>query len=65
VLTRNEVADIRFLRQDVAVVSGIKHIREEGGGSAAPGSKAHFSFVLVHEGDVWRVAVAHNTLVRD
>jgi uncharacterized protein (TIGR02246 family) len=65
VFSRNEVADVRFLRQDVAVVSGIKRLREEGGGSAAPGSKAIFSLVLVHEGEAWRIAVAHNTLAQE
>ena len=65
VLTRNEMVDIRFIRPDVAVVSGIKHISGEGGGPAAPGSRAAFSFVLAREDGAWRIAVAHNTLVRD
>jgi uncharacterized protein (TIGR02246 family) len=64
VMTRNEVVDIRFIRPDVALVVGVKHIFEVGGGSLAPGSKANFSFVLVRERETWQIAVAHNTLVQ-
>jgi uncharacterized protein (TIGR02246 family) len=61
VLTRHEVVDIRFLRQDVAVASGVKHVSAEGDGAAAPGSRVSLSLVLVREG-TWRIAVTGNAL---
>jgi uncharacterized protein (TIGR02246 family) len=63
VLTRNEIVDIRLLRPDVALVSGIKRVLSAGSEHAEPGAKIHFSFVLVNDADTWRIAVAHNTLV--
>jgi uncharacterized protein (TIGR02246 family) len=65
VLTRNEIDDIRFVRPDVAAASGTKYVSGDGSDHAESGSTIHFTFVVVRDGDAWRIAVAHNTLVRE
>jgi uncharacterized protein (TIGR02246 family) len=65
VLTRYEIVDVRFVRPDVAVVSGIKHVSEEGSGRAKGGAKITLTFVLTREQRSWLIAVVHNTLVPD
>lgn len=64
VRTRHEVLEVRFLAPTVAVAEGTKHVSGEGSPHANSGSTVAFSFVMVGRDDQWRIAVAHNTLVR-
>jgi hypothetical protein len=64
VLTRSEIRAITFVRSDVAIVSCVKHIRDENADASddmpAQGS---LTFVAVDEGDAWRIALAQTTPV--
>lgn len=62
VLTTTEVLDIRFARPDVAVVSCVKHVRDENpdstGSLPAAGS---LTYVVVKQAEGWRIALAQTT----
>jgi uncharacterized protein (TIGR02246 family) len=64
VYTRNEVLDVQFLRRDVAVVSGLKHIadeREPAAGDAQLAERASLTFVMVKEHGAWLIALSQTT----
>jgi uncharacterized protein (TIGR02246 family) len=62
VMTSNEVVDITFVGPDVALVSCMKRITDgnEDTATAFP-TEARLLYVLVHDGDVWRIASAQTT----
>lgn len=64
VRTRHEFVGATLLREDVAIVSFTKHVSAPAGASVATGSTVTSTLVAVREGGDWRIAVAHNTLVR-
>lgn len=55
VLTKNELLDVTFLRPDVALANLIKHVND--------GRTGALTFVLVKDGDTWRIALAQTTPV--
>ncbi|MEU8383043.1 SgcJ/EcaC family oxidoreductase [Streptosporangium sp. NPDC048865] len=66
VLTTVEVEDIRFLRDDVAIVASVKHVhdRREGGDTPAdalPATSGRLTYVMVKEDGAWRIASAQTT----
>jgi hypothetical protein len=64
-LTTVEILDIAFMRPDAAVVSCVKHVHD--GSSHASGalpSTGSLTFVVVDEGDAWRVALAQTTPIQ-
>jgi uncharacterized protein (TIGR02246 family) len=63
VITRNEVVDITFIRQDVAIVSCYKHLVEKGS-LDEEASKASLTFVMVKEQNGWLIASAQSTFVK-
>jgi uncharacterized protein (TIGR02246 family) len=64
ILTRNEVENITFLRPDVAVVNGIKHISVRQKGVLVEDSKASQTFVMVRDLDMWLVALIQSTIIQ-
>lgn len=65
VFTTIEIEDIRFVTQDVAIVSCTKHVSDEREGTPSPGtslpSKGSLTYVMVKEQNAWRIAAAHTT----
>ncbi|PSK97870.1 uncharacterized protein (TIGR02246 family) [Haloactinopolyspora alba] len=67
VFTTTEIVDIRFASADVAIVSAIKHVSDERGGSSKAGSgeglpaTGSLTYVLAREHDAWRIASAQTT----
>lgn len=55
VITRNELLNITFLRQDVALANLIKHVND--------GRRGALTFVLVKENDRWLIALSQTTPV--
>ncbi|GAB3450622.1 SgcJ/EcaC family oxidoreductase [Actinophytocola sediminis] len=55
VLTRSELVDITFLRQDVALVHQIKHVND--------GRTGMLTFAVVRDDGTWRIALAQTTPV--
>ncbi|MGI5126799.1 SgcJ/EcaC family oxidoreductase [Pseudonocardia sp. CA-107938] len=53
VLTKNELLDVTFLREDVALAHLIKHVND--------GRAGTLTFVLVKDDGVWRIALAQTT----
>jgi len=65
VLTTTEVLDIAFVRDDVAIVSCIKHVHDGNRDvSESLPSSGSLTFVVIDEGDTWRVALAQTTPIR-
>jgi hypothetical protein len=71
VLTKTEIADVRFVRPDVAIVSCIKHVFDErdpssqdGPGASLP-STGSLTYVLVKDLDAWRIASAQTTPIKN
>ncbi|WP_373048706.1 SgcJ/EcaC family oxidoreductase [Vulgatibacter sp.] len=67
VLTRIELVDIRFLRPDVALASGIKHVSDErrpGEVEASLPTKGSVTFTVVKEGTEWKIASSQTTPIR-
>lgn len=63
VTTTVDVEDVRFLRDDVALVSCTKHVHDgRGDGTALPTSGA-MSYVVTRGRDGWRIALAQTTPV--
>jgi uncharacterized protein (TIGR02246 family) len=61
IITKNEVGDITFLRPDVALMSGTKHIFAKSGDALTETGKARLTFVLVKNQDGWLIASIQNT----
>ncbi|MGJ6961706.1 SgcJ/EcaC family oxidoreductase [Streptosporangium sp. G11] len=68
VITTVEVEDIRFVRPDVAIVAGIKHVSDEreapvgdAPGAALPSSSGRITYVVAKERDAWRIVSAQTT----
>ncbi|MEU6714937.1 SgcJ/EcaC family oxidoreductase [Nonomuraea sp. NPDC046802] len=71
VRTKTEVADIRFVRPDVAIVACVKRVfdeREErlkdDPATALPAESGWLTYVAVKEADAWRIASAQTTPIR-
>jgi uncharacterized protein (TIGR02246 family) len=65
VLTTAEVLDIAFVRHDVAIVSCVKHVHDgNSDASESLPSAGSLTFVVVDEGDAWRVAIAQTTPIQ-
>ncbi|WP_232663542.1 YybH family protein [Pseudonocardia sp. TRM90224] len=65
VLTTTEVVDIRFPTPDVAVVSCNKHVSDQRTPESATElpTRANLAYVMVRNGDAWRIASAQTTPV--
>lgn len=66
VTTTSEIDDIRFLRPDVALVSATKHVHDGRDGLDAAqrfGTEGKLTYVVVADGDAWRIALAQTTPV--
>ena len=63
VLTRTEIVDIRFTTPDVALVSCVKHVSDERENSGGLPSTGSLTYVVVREGDDWKIASAQTTPV--
>ncbi len=61
VSTRLEIEDIRFVHPDVALVSCVKHVRDERGEETALPTRGSLTFTLVREPQGWQIAVAQTT----
>jgi uncharacterized protein (TIGR02246 family) len=66
VLTTADIDDIRFVRPDVAIVSCSKHLddRRDGSSDDSPVTfppEARLTYVVVENGDHWRIALAQTT----
>ncbi|RZS44884.1 uncharacterized protein (TIGR02246 family) [Herbihabitans rhizosphaerae] len=64
VLTKIEIEDIRFASPDVAIVTCVKHVSDER--DTAPKSdslptRGSLIYVMVKDGDDWRIASAQTT----
>jgi uncharacterized protein (TIGR02246 family) len=64
VVTRSEVAQVTFLRPDVAVMSGTKIVLVREGDSLAESFRARLTFVLVKGNERWQIAVVQSTPIR-
>lgn len=65
VTTTVEVEDIRFLRRDIAIVSCTKHVRDaRSDASDELPSAGAMSYIVVDDGDGWRIALAQTTPTR-
>jgi len=64
VRTRHQFIEGRLLAPDVAVVGMAKRVDAPPGAHVGTGSTVESTLVLVRRGDRWKIAVAHNTLVR-
>jgi uncharacterized protein (TIGR02246 family) len=62
VTTTVDVEDIRFVRDDVAIVSCVKHVHDEreDATAALPGAGA-MTYVMAREPDGWHIALAQTT----
>lgn len=63
VTTTAEVDDIRFIRPDVAIISATKQIADGRGVAEAFPSRGNLTYVVVNDGDGWRIALAQTTPV--
>ena len=61
VSTHLEIEDIRFVHADVAVVSCVKHVRDERGEGTALPTRGSLTFTVVREPQGWQFAVAQTT----
>ncbi len=63
VVTRTEVEQIVFLRPDVALVACAKHVedRNDDADPGTPPTAARLTYVVVDDGDGWRIALAQTT----
>jgi uncharacterized protein (TIGR02246 family) len=61
VTTTAEVDDIRFVRPDVAIVSATKHIADGRDAADTFPSRGSLTYVVVDDGDGWRIALAQTT----
>ena len=59
--TTNEIEQVTFLRPDVAVMTGNKHVFVERNGSREPESQTRLTLVLVKEQGTWLIALVQNT----
>jgi uncharacterized protein (TIGR02246 family) len=65
VTTTVDVEDIRFVRDDVAIVSCVKHVHDarEDAQVELPSAGA-LTYVMAREPDGWRIALAQTTPIR-
>lgn len=63
--TRIRVEDVRRVAADAYLVVCTKSILSEGSATAKQGSTVALSFLVVKRLSGWRIALAHNTLVRE
>jgi uncharacterized protein (TIGR02246 family) len=65
VVTRTEVEEIAFLRPDVALVACAKHVedRNDDADAGTLPTTARLTYVVVDDGDGWRIALAQTTPV--
>ncbi|MAT07224.1 MAG: DUF4440 domain-containing protein [Acidimicrobiaceae bacterium] len=61
VRTTNDVIDVRLVRPDVAVVSCVKHVRDERADGEPLATRGSLTYVLVDHGGAWQVALAQTT----
>ena len=59
--TTNEIERVTFLRPDVAVMTGTKHVSVERNGKEEPETRTRLTFVLVKEEEAWLIALVQNT----
>jgi uncharacterized protein (TIGR02246 family) len=64
VRTKHEFLGAQLLSPDVAVVSMTKHVAAPPDAHVPTGSKVEGTLVLHRDDAAWKIAVAHNTLVR-
>ncbi|WP_027502360.1 SgcJ/EcaC family oxidoreductase [Rhodococcus sp. UNC363MFTsu5.1] len=66
VTTTVEVEDIRFLRDDVAIATCVKRIFDgrDSATTALPATSGQLTYVMVEDGDRWRIASAQTTPIR-
>ncbi|MFB4271153.1 SgcJ/EcaC family oxidoreductase [Nonomuraea sp. GTA35] len=71
VITRTEVADIRFVRPDVAIVASMKRVFDgrdpevtRDPRAALPSTSGWLTYVAVKEDGAWRIASAQTTPIR-
>jgi uncharacterized protein (TIGR02246 family) len=72
VITTVDIEDIRFVRPDVAIVAGIKHVSDEREASvrddpstALPSMSGWLTYVVVKEQDAWSIVSAQTTPIRN
>ncbi len=64
VITRIEVDDVTFIRPDVALVACTKHIDDRNAdGEEVPTRLGRLTYLVVDDGDGWRIALAQTTPV--
>ncbi len=65
VTTEVEVEDIRFVRDDVAIVSCVKHVHDEreDATTSLPAAGA-LTYVMAKQPEGWRIALAQTTPIR-
>jgi uncharacterized protein (TIGR02246 family) len=63
VTTTVDIEDIRFLCDDVAIVACIKRAFDgrDSAATALPATTGQLTYVMVEEGDRWRIASAQTT----
>ncbi len=64
IVTKNEVVSITFVRSDVAVVNGIKHISVRTGNVLEEDSNASQTFMVVKEQGKWLIAAIQSTIIQ-
>ncbi|WP_327129363.1 SgcJ/EcaC family oxidoreductase [Streptomyces sp. NBC_01727] len=72
VINTVEIEDIRFIRPDVAIVAGIKHVSDEreislrdDPSTTLPSLSGWLTYVVVKEQDAWRIVSAQTTPIRN
>lgn len=61
VRTTVDVADVRFVRPDIALVSCVKHVHDGRDGGEALPLRGALSYVLERTDGAWRIALAQTT----
>jgi uncharacterized protein (TIGR02246 family) len=63
VTTTVDIEDIRFLRDDVAIVACVKRVFDgrDSAATALPATTGQLTYVMVEDGDRWRIASAQTT----
>ncbi|MFE3290526.1 SgcJ/EcaC family oxidoreductase [Rhodococcus sp. NPDC059234] len=63
VTTTVDIEDIRFLRNDVAIVACVKHVFDgrDSAAPALPATSGQLTYVMVEDGDRWLIDSAQTT----
>jgi uncharacterized protein (TIGR02246 family) len=71
VTTTVEIEDVRFVRPDVAIVAGVKHVSDgratslkEDPGTALSSTSGWLTYVMVKDQGAWRIVSAQTTPIR-